>query len=268
MYTSRSLNRILVPQILLILISGLLFNGCAIYYPQTTDIPLIKEKKELRVDGGISLFPAINGTVSYGLTDKIAVQLSGNLMPGAAHYSNPLFQYLINGAVGYYKYNPTNNWTKELYVGIGNGYSTVYDYTYHSGTLLGNYQVYYVQGNIGRRGIKHKFFEYAFGLKLGLMNSHFAVQDVYDLGSPSNGLYTLKTGHIFNKLIGFIEPAFSIKLGSDRLMFNIKPSFCYMKQISNNIDQFTNEYTHYDNHYNYPYLPFGIGFSLNYRFSK
>lgn len=86
-------------QILLMLISVLLLNGCAVYYPQTTDIPLIKEKKELRVDGGISLFPAINGTVSYGLTDKIAVQVSGNLMMGAAYYSKPLFQYLLTGAV-------------------------------------------------------------------------------------------------------------------------------------------------------------------------
>ena len=253
-------------QILQIFISVLLFNGCAVYYPQTTDIPLIKEKNELRVDGGISLFPAINGTVSYGLTDKIAVQVSGNLMPGAAYYSKPLFQYLITGAVGLYKYNPTNNWTKELYVGFGNGYSTDYDYDhYHSGTLLGNYQIYYVQGNIGRRSIKHKFFEYAFGLKLGLMNSHFAVQDVYDLGTNSIGNYTLKTGQIYNKLIAFVEPAISIKLGSDRLMFNIKPSFCYMKQIFNNVDQFTNEYTHFDNHSKYTYLPFGIGFGLNYR---
>ena len=249
--------------IILIFISVLLFNCCAIYYPQTTDIPLIKEKKELRVDGGISLFPAINGTVSYGLTDKIAVQLSGNLMPGAAYYSKPLFQYLINGAVGLYKYNPTNNWTKELYVGIGTGYSTDYDYDhYHSGTLLGDYQIYYVQGNIGRRGIKHKFFEYAFGLKLGLINSHLSVQDVYThIGQRVEQKY--------NELGAFIEPAISIKLGGERLMFNIKPSYCYMKKIISTNDHYSDQVRGYsDYNYEYPYFPFGIGFSLNYRFSK
>ena len=247
-------------QILLIFISLLLFNGCAVYYPQTTDIPLIKEKNELRVDGGISLFPAINGTVSYGLTDKIAVQVSGNLMPGAAYYSKPLFQYLITGAVGLYKYNPTNNWTKELYVGFGNGYSTDYDYDhYHSGTLLGNYQIYYVQGNIGRRGIKHKFFEYAFGLKLGLINTHFSVEDVY----AYSGQRTIQK---YNELGAFIEPTISIKLGSDRLMFNIKPSFCYMKKIISTNFHYSDQVRDYlDYGYNYPYFPFGIGFGLNYR---
>jgi hypothetical protein len=254
-------------QILLIFISVLLFNGCAVYYPQTTDIPLIKEKKELRVDGGISLFPAINGTVSYGLTDKIAVQVSGNLMLAAAHYSKPLFQYLINGAVGYYKYNPTNNWTKELYVGFGNGYSTDYYWDdYHSGTLLGNYQIYYVQGNIGRRGIKHKFFEYAFGLKLGLINSHLSVQDVYTFINQRD-----EQKH--NELGAFIEPAISIKLGGERLMFNIKPSFCYIRKIINTINRYN--YTdqnlldfRYTVESDYPYFPYGIGLSLNYRFSK
>ncbi len=242
------------------LISVLLLNGCAVYYPQTTDIPLIKEKKELRVDGGISLFPAINGTVSYGLTDKIAVQVSGNLMMGAAYYSKPLFQYLLTGAVGLYKFNPTNNWTKELYLGFGNGYSTDYDYDhYHSGTLLGNYQIYYVQGNIGRRSIKHKHLEYAFGLKLGLINTHLSVEDVYVfIGQRPMQKY--------NELGAFIEPVISIKLGGERLMFNIKPSFCYMKKIISTNDHYSDQVRAYsDYHYEYPFFPFGLGLSLNYR---
>ncbi|MEI6556387.1 MAG: hypothetical protein WCL70_12425 [Paludibacter sp.] len=252
-------------QILQIFISVLLLNGCAVYYPQTTDIPLIKEKNELRVDGGISLFPAINGTVSYGLTEKIAVQLSGNLMVAGNHNPIPTFPYLITGAVGLYKFNPTNNWTKELYVGFGNGYSTDYywrDMPY--ATLSGNYQIYYIQGNIGRRGIKHKFFEYAFGLKLGLINSH--LHEHYD-----NPTFQPRNEVKHNELGAFIEPAISIKLGSDRLMFNIKPSFCYIKKIINTINT-TNSYTTqniFDFSYtvgsDYPYFPYGIGLSLNYR---
>jgi len=257
-------------QILLIFISVLLLNGCAVYYPQTTDIPLIKEKKELRVDGGISLFyinggttilPSINGTVSYGLTDKIAVQITGNTTAGSAYYSQGLSQYLIAGAIGLYKYNPTNNWTKELYVGIGNGFSTFHDYdNYHSGSLLGNYQVYYVQGNIGRRGIKHKFLEYAFGLKLGLINTHFYVEDVYSYTSNT-------TGQKYNELGAFIEPVISIKLGGERLMLNIKPSFCYMRTIIKTNNNVAGQYG-INKDYEYPYSPYGIGLSLNYRFSK
>ena len=265
MFNSTSLNRISVPKILIILISGLLFNGCAIYYPQTTDIPLINEKNELRIDGGISLIPVpmtnrsllpgINGTVSYGLTDKIAVQVSGTLLPTAAYY-NPTSQSLINGAVGLYKHNPTTNWTKELYVGIGNGYSTIYSYDdYHSGSLIGNYQLYFVQGNIGRRSFKLKFFEFAFGLKLGLINSHVFVHDVYGIGP------------IHNDLGAFIEPAISVKLGGKRLMLNIKPTYCYVRKIIKTDFHFEGPYQYSDD-YKYSHLPFGIGLSLNYRFSK
>lgn len=256
-------------QIFLIFISVLLLNGCAVYYPQTTDIPLIKEKNELKVDGGISLYytngetsllPAINGTASYGLTDKIAVQISGNMMSGHAYYSNRL-QYLITGAIGLYKYNPTNDWTRELYVGLGNGYSTDYDYdSYHSGTLLGDYQIYYIQGNIGRKSVKNKHFEYAFGLKLGLINTHFFVEDVYTFTSQ-------RSGQKYNELGAFIEPVISIKLGGERLKFNIKPSFCYMRTIIKTNDHYMSQFNTYKD-YEYPYSPYAIGFSLNYRFSK
>jgi hypothetical protein len=240
--------------ILLIFISVLILNGCAVYYPQTTDIPLIKEKKELRVDGGISILPAVNGTVSYGLNDKVALQASGNLSLSGCQLSS---------AVGLYKFNKNNNWTKELYGGFGYGYASdgYYDY-YHSGSLHGNYQIYYVQGNIGRRDLKLKFLEYAFGLKLGLINTHFSVTDVYTLIGQ-------RPIQKYNELGAFIEPVISIKLGGKRLMFNIKPSFCYLKKIISTNDHHSDQVTHREGFgYEYPYFPYGIGLSLNYRFSK
>ena len=105
-----NLNRLII----LIFVSVLLFNGCSIYNPHTTDIPLIKEKKELRIYGGISILPAINWTVSYGLNDKVAIQASGNFS---------ITGYLLSSAVGLYKFNQSNNWTKELYGGFGYGYA-------------------------------------------------------------------------------------------------------------------------------------------------
>ena len=245
-----NLNRLII----LIFVSVLLFNGCSIYNPQTTDIPLIKEKKELRIDGGISILPAINGTVSYGLNDKVAIQASGNFS---------ITGYLLSSAVGLYKFNQSNNWTKELYGGFGYGYAYDADYDYyHSGKLYGNYQIYYVQGNIGRRDIKLKFLEYAFGLKLGLINTHLYVNDVY----TRTGQRPLQK---YNELGAFIEPVISIKLGGERLMFNIKPSYCYMKKIISTNNTYSDQATYREGFgYEYPYFPYGIGFSLNYRFSK
>jgi len=53
---------------------SLMMSSCIVYHPMTTDIPLISEKNDLRVDAGISIVPSANATVSYGLTDKIAIQ--------------------------------------------------------------------------------------------------------------------------------------------------------------------------------------------------
>jgi hypothetical protein len=39
----------------------------------TTDIPLISGKNDLRVDAGISVVPSVNATVSYGLTNNVAI---------------------------------------------------------------------------------------------------------------------------------------------------------------------------------------------------
>ncbi|OFY62185.1 MAG: hypothetical protein A2V64_00960 [Bacteroidetes bacterium RBG_13_43_22] len=52
----------------------LMMTSCCVYHPQTIDIPLIKKKNDLRVDAGISFVPAVHATISYGLTNKIAIQ--------------------------------------------------------------------------------------------------------------------------------------------------------------------------------------------------
>ena len=53
---------------------SLVMSSYMVYHPITTDIPLISKKNDLRVDAGISIVPSANATVSYGLTDKIAIQ--------------------------------------------------------------------------------------------------------------------------------------------------------------------------------------------------
>jgi hypothetical protein len=48
-------------------------SSCIVYQTQTTDIPLISEKHDLRVDAGVSIVPSVHATISYGLTDKIGI---------------------------------------------------------------------------------------------------------------------------------------------------------------------------------------------------
>ncbi len=74
---------------------ALMMTSCIVYHPQTIDIPLIDKKSDLRIDAGISLVPSAHGTVSYGLTDKIAVQTFGSIGSDDRYY--------FQGAVGYFK---------------------------------------------------------------------------------------------------------------------------------------------------------------------
>lgn len=70
-------------------------TGSAVYQPQAVDIPLINKKNDLRIDAGISNLTSANATISYGLTDKVAVQTFGSYQSGERYY--------FQGAIGLYK---------------------------------------------------------------------------------------------------------------------------------------------------------------------
>ncbi len=90
-----------------------------------TDIPLIKQKNDLRIDAGVSLVPAINTSVAYGLSDKFALHGFGSIGINEAKY----FQI----APGFYKNYP-NRTVFEIYTGFGAGYGDT------KRNLYGNYQ--------------------------------------------------------------------------------------------------------------------------------
>jgi len=47
---------------------------------------LISKKNDLRVDAGVSIVPSLHATISYGLTDKIAIQGFGSIGTGDRYY--------------------------------------------------------------------------------------------------------------------------------------------------------------------------------------
>jgi len=65
---------------------GFIVTSCVVYHPQTTDIPLINKKNDLRIDAGISLIPSAHATISYGLTRSIAVQSFGSFGSDEKYY--------------------------------------------------------------------------------------------------------------------------------------------------------------------------------------
>ncbi len=98
-----------------------------------TDIPLINKKNDLRIDGGVSLIPSLYTTVSYGLTDKIAVQGFANI--GMTEY--------LQGAIGRYQ-NFGKGGVFEWYGGLGYGKADAQNNA-NPGNLYGDYQLYFTQ---------------------------------------------------------------------------------------------------------------------------
>lgn len=123
--------------------------GCAVYHPQTTDIPLIDHKGDLRIDVGASIIPSVHSTFSYGLIKRFALQAFGSIGVENRHY--------LQVSPGFYKCLD-NKKVIEFYSGFGWGYANTIKNPLANmpeairQSLYGKYQVYFVQFNWGEKG--------------------------------------------------------------------------------------------------------------------
>jgi len=216
-----------------------LLASCAII-PHTTDIPLIKEKGDLRIDAGISVIPTANATVSYGLSEKIAVQAYGSY--GADH------PYYVQGAIGLFKDN-SNNVITEWYAGAGTGTAEVTG-SDGWGKLNGNYQLYFTQFNIGKLNSNFLNVDYGLGVKAAYARSRFTDVDYFDIyfseGDFDSFIFPVQTDD------GFVfQPTVFARFGKGKLKFNIKASGLFYHQFTNKNN-------------NLPVGYFNLGIGLNY----
>lgn len=214
---------------------ALLLSGCTVYHPMTTDIPLISEKKDLRIDAGISAFPSAHATVSYGLTDEIAIQGFGSVGVDV---------YYGQAAAGYFK-NMGNNRIFEVYSGFGFGYGDAYRDA-NPGNLTGNYQLYFGQVNFGKIAGESQHFEAGIGIKTGYLHSNLTDMNYYAWVSDDGPFITYHDDSML------LEPLGTIKIGGDKLKFSILLGGTY-------IYKFTNRSKYI------PYWHFNVGLGLNYR---
>ena len=215
---------------------SIVFSGC-IYYPQLTDIPLIEEKSDLRIDAGVTMLPSINTTISYGLTDKIAIQGYGRVSSDEG--------YMLQAAVGrYHKFQ--NHTVLELYGGAGLGHGDAYKSS-TGGHLNGNYQLYFGQINYGRIASATSNFEIGCGLKSGYMHSSLLDENYY------SQVYSHSPHRIYYDDLIFTEPQVFLRLGGKHLRFSIKAGALLMYKFTNTAHQF-------------PYHKYNFGIGVNYRF--
>lgn len=215
---------------------SILMSSCIVYHTQTTDIPLISERNDLRVDAGVSLIPTAHATVTYGLTDKMAIQGFGSIGSDDRYY--------FQAATGLYK-NKGNNRIFELYGGFGYGHGSAYKDA-NPGHLLGDYQLFFGQLNYGKIATELSNFEIGFGIKTGYLHSNLTDKNYYDRVSESGPYKTYHDESLLLESVGFI------RMGGQKLKFSVKLG-------GTTIYKFTNT----DRNLPYSYINLGLG--INYR---
>ena len=190
-----------------------LFSGCAVYHPQTADIPLIDHKGELRIDLGASVIPSVHTSFSYGLTNKTALQAFGSIGPEERYY--------LQFSPGLYKC-VKNKKVIELYSGFGFGHANTVKNPLANmpeaikGSLYGNYQLYFVQFNWGKNADEPKELDWGLGLKTGLFHSSLTNMNYYSILS-GEGPYPVN-----NENSILLEPVFSFRIGNEKAKFTYK----------------------------------------------
>jgi hypothetical protein len=171
-----------------------LVHSCAIYEPQPVSIPLMQEKNELQLSGGVSMLAGISGSVAFAPAQHVALQVYASAYP-----ENTNFQ----GSIGYFTKTKTNL-NFEIYAGIGNGIGTKItddsSSTYHNADNL----IYFVQSNIGQTNLGRAHIDYGFGLKTG-----------YFEAKVKEALFDNITPYTTNGFL--IEPQAFMRMGSERL---------------------------------------------------
>jgi len=228
-------------RLLLGLIISLISTSCYVYHPQTTDIPLIREKSDLRIDAGVSFVQTVHSTISYGLTNKVAIQAFGSL----GNEDKKYFQI----APGVYK-NFKNNLVMELYGGFGYGYGDAFK-DINPGDLYGNYYLYFLQYNIGKYSLKSGHADFGFGIKTGLFHSDLIDHNFYNRGTEEGPFTNYKENSIL------IEPLVFLRLGGENVKLSLKFGGCGIFKL-----------THPDIYIPTSKLNFGIGINFSTKLNK
>jgi hypothetical protein len=214
-----------------------LLSSCGFYQPALVDMPLIKGKKDLRVDVGGAINPSVYTTVSYGLTNKIAVQTFAKIAGQGIFY--------VQGALGLYK-PLSDNRVLEWYNGVGYGYGYAYNDA-NPGNLTGNYHQIFTQLNYGKTGCRFANMDFGVGLKAAyigadrLNNHYYYWEDI-----------PLQISTVENHSL-LIEPQAFVRLGGKRLKFSTKVGYGMLFKLFNTDRRL-------------PYYPLNLGIGLNYSF--
>jgi hypothetical protein len=173
--------------------------SCKIYTPQTAPIPLMNEKNELQLVGGLSFPAGVTGSAAYSPLYHFALQAHAFSAPQKTNY--------FQGMVGYYWKNK-QNLNFEIYSGYAKGKGKAMK-AVGDISMDGNYELLFTQFNLGQNRIGAGNMDYGFGLKAGYSGFNITDHGYYDNISLDPVYYN-------NKYL-LLEPMAFIRIGKRRL---------------------------------------------------
>jgi len=207
---------------------SLLVASCSpIYYaPNAHNVPLFKEKNELKLSGHYSLGEDVKSVelqTAYSLDTLFAIQLNGMRTID----NEKAFGSYVELALGYYK-NLPQNWVFEIYAGFGSGrvnwqygdsYSNNFGLANPSSSM--NFNKIYMQPSIGYSGSS---LDFAFSYRIGILSYNSIVLN--DIPDGNNyDIYILNGSHLMS------EPAVTLRFGEELVKLQVQLG--YSKDLQN-----------------------------------
>lgn len=239
-----------------ILVNVSIFGACLIllqacvpmyYAPNAHNVPLLKEKHELRINAGLTAVEDASGPeiqAAYAITDHLGLMIQGAYLKGGNYDTSWEGEGKIAEiGMGYFK-SLGNNMVAEVYGGAG--FATITNQRYEAFDL--RFAKPFIQPTFG---FNSKYFEFAFSPKIALVHYKepliLAEEYVIDANGIGNYITTKQQQTFFA-----VEPAITIRAGWKFIKLQGQPGWSfqdipYSRKVSFNM---------------------GLSFNLAYRYQK
>lgn len=186
----------------------LTLSQCVYYTPNAHNVPLLKNKGDLRLMGGFQSGvlednKGVDFQTAYAITDSMGIMLNGNYSWGNNSYDDAS-GYLIEGGAGYFT-SLSERWSFEGFAGFGHGTE---QHTYTGGDANIRFTRFFLQPALG---YKRTYFEAALSARLcHLYFYHYDPSNFAALDPEVQDDLNYLEGHRSSFLF---EPALTLRVG-------------------------------------------------------
>ena len=219
----------------LLIVAAVLMTGCSVYSPTCADIPLIREKGEVQLEGMV--YPdkplGLRASAAWGVTDHLAVEA----------IVDPLRQY-SQAMVGFY--SPVGSkFVYELYGGFGGGTRDGGSYDDPDIRYKAKYLLPFIQTDCGWINLIEPLnLDFAVSLKVGAMHGQ-----TINFFKQYDSIWVHWMAQTYDDWMLLVEPTVELRMGWDNLKFSLRAGWSAL-YFGHSISNF----------------PYSLGLGVSYRF--